>query len=164
MVFQLAPELFALIGINLFLVLSLLTYLFKSRFPKMLPYVYQIAAIVGLGILVISKGYLAYGGEYARLWCSFTYLTVALTNVVALSFYVAAVKRLWTIAVVWSGAVTFPSILVSAFFVSQYSSIQGGVFLPASQIGLLVLGLAVGMGLTVSLSLKRAKLLRRERR
>ena len=159
---QLLPELFALIGINVFLVLSLLTYLLKSRFPKILPYVCNIAAIVGLGYLVIDKLlYVAYGEEYTRLWCSFAYLVVALTNVVAVNFYVAAVKRSWTIAGAWLGAVTLPSILISAFFISEYSLMQGGVFLPASQVGLLVLGSTLGMELIASLSLNRAKLLQR---
>jgi hypothetical protein len=159
---QLLPEVFALIGINVFLALSLLAFLLRNRFPRVLLFVYQIAAVIGLGFLVISKVCLAYSEEYVRLWCSFTYLIVALTNVVALNSYVAVAKRLWTIAGVWSGAVTFPSILISAFFVSEYSSTQGGVFLSGSQTGFLVLGLAVGVGLTLSHSLKRAKLLQGE--
>src|SRR3989304_3390331 len=101
---QLPPEVFTLIGINLFLVLSLLTYLLGNRFPKALPCVYQVAALFGLGYLVVSKTFSVQVEESTRFWYSFAYLTTALTSVVAANFYVAAEKRLWIIAKAWFGA------------------------------------------------------------
>ena len=160
---QLPPEVFTLIGINLFLVLSLLTYLLGNRFPKSLPYIYQVAALFGLGYLMVSKAYLVQFEESTRFWYSFAYLATALTNVIAANFYVAAEKRLWTIAKAWSGAFSFPSILVAVFLVIQYNSMQGSIFPLTPQIGLVVLALAVGIGLTVSLSPATVKMLRRGR-
>ncbi|MGB9134581.1 MAG: hypothetical protein WCC63_03205, partial [Candidatus Bathyarchaeia archaeon] len=145
---QLPPEVFTLIGINLFLVLSLLTHLLGNRFPKALPYIYQVAALFGLGYLVVSKAFLVQVEESTRFWYSFAYLTTALTNVVAANFYVAAAKRLWTIAKAWFGAFSFPSILATIFFVFQYDSMQGSIFSLTPQISLVVLAFAVGIGLT----------------
>jgi hypothetical protein len=158
---QLPPEVFTLIGINLFLVLSLLTHLLGNRFPKALPYIYQVAALFGLGYLVVSKAFLVQVEESTRFWYSFAYLTTALTNVVAANFYVAAEKRLWTIAKAWFGAFSFPSILVAVFFVFQYGSMQGSIFPLTPQISLVVLAFAVGIGLTVTFSPATVKMLRR---
>jgi len=158
---QLPPEVFTLIGINLFLVLSLLTFLLGNRFPKALPYIYQVAALFGLGYLVVSKAFLVQVEESTRFWYSFAYLTTALTSVVAANFYLAAVKRLWTGARAWFGAFSFPSILVAVFFVFQYSSMQGGIFSLTPQIGLVCLAFAVGIGLTVTFSPATVKMLRR---
>jgi hypothetical protein len=157
---QLPPEVFTLIGINLFLVLSLLTNLLGNRFPKALLYIYQVAALFGLEYLLISKAYLMQVEESTRFWYSFAYLTTALTSVVAANFYVAAEKRLWTIAKAWFGAFSFPSILAAVFFVVQYDSMRGSIFSLTPQIGLVVLAFAVGIGLTVSLSPRTVKMLR----
>jgi hypothetical protein len=158
---QLTPEVFTLVGINLFLVLSLVTCLLGNHFPKVVPYIYQVVALFGLGLLVVSKTYLAQVEVSARFWCSFVYLIGALTNIFAANFYVAAAKKLWTAAKAWAGAFTFPSIAVAVFFVFQYGSVQGNIFLLAPQIGLMVLAFAVGIGLTVSFSPETAKMLRR---
>ena len=52
---QIQPELFALAGVFLFLALSLLTYFGEDRFPRKLPYIYQVAASFGLLFLVVSR-------------------------------------------------------------------------------------------------------------
>ena len=158
---QLPPEVFTLIGINLFLVLSLLTFLLGNRFPKALPYIYQVAALFGLGYLVVNKAFLVQVEESTRFPYSFAYLTAALTSIVAANFYVAAVKRLGIIAKAWFGAFSFPSILAAVFFVVQFGSIQGSIFPLAPQIGLALLVLAVGIGLAVSLIPDTAKMLQR---
>src|SRR4030042_1327566 len=157
---QLPPEVFTLIGINLFLVLSMLTHLLGNRFPKALPYIYQVAALFGLGYLVAGRGYMMQVEESTRFWYSFAYLTTALTSVVTANFYVAAAKRLWIIAKAWFGAFSFPSILVAVFLVFQYSSMQGSIFSLTPQIGLVVLAFAVGIGLTVTFSPATVKILR----
>lgn len=112
---QLQPEIFTLIGINLFVVLGPLTYLLGNRFPKALPYIYEAAALFGLGHLMFSKAYLMQADENVRLGYSFAYFTVALTSVVAANLYLATAKGPWTIAKAWFGAFSFPSILVAVF-------------------------------------------------
>lgn len=73
---------------GIFLLLSLLTCLLEDRFPKAVPYVYQIAAIMGFGHLVVSRMFLTVF-DYMRFWYNLFYLAVALVNVVAVNLYLA---------------------------------------------------------------------------
>jgi len=74
---------------DIFLLLSLLTCLLEDRFPNAVPYVYQIAAIMGFGHLVVSRMFLTVFDEYIRFWYNLFYLAVALANVVAVNLYLA---------------------------------------------------------------------------
>jgi len=146
------PEFFALLGIDLFLMLSLLTCLLDDRMPKALPYVYQIAALAGYGHLLISKNFFTVFGDYMRFWYCFIYLIVALANIVAVNIYFAAVKKQWALAKVWSGAVSFPTILISIFFVSNYGYLQGVPFPLFLQIALVVAAIIMGTSVAIFLS------------
>lgn len=126
----LQPEFFALLGTDLFLALSLLTCLLDNRFPKAIPYIYQAAALVGFGHLLASRDLLGGFGEYTRFWYCLFYLTVALANIVGVNVYLAAIKRQYKIARLWSGIVTFPSMMISIFFVAQYGLTQNMIFPP----------------------------------
>lgn len=147
--FVLQPEFFALLGIDFFLLLSLVTCLLDERFPKVIPYIYQIAAVYGFGHLLISRNFLDMFGDYTRFWYSFLYLVVALANIVALNIYLAVVKRQHNISNIWLGAVTFPSILVSMFFVIQYSLIQNSMPSLVLQISLLISASVMGISLGI---------------
>jgi len=158
------PEFFALLAIDLFLLLSLLTCLLEERFPKAIPYVYQIAALIGFGHLLVSKDFLTVFGQYMRFWYNFFYLTVALANIVAINVYFAVIRKNWTIAKVWSGAVTFPTIFISIFFVSNYSYTGGSEFpLLLLQIGLVVALVVMGVSVSIFLSPDLLDKLRRGR-
>jgi len=149
----LLPEFFALLGIDVFLALSLLSCLLDDRLPKAVPYVYQIAALVGYGHLLISKEFFVIFGEYMRFWYCFIYLLVALANVVAVNIYFAVAKRLWTVAKLWSGAVTFPTVVISMFFVSNYTFVQEATLpLLTLQIGLVVSAIVMGISICILLS------------
>ena len=119
------PEFFALLSVDIFLLLSLLTCLMDDRLPKAVPYIYQIAALIGFGHLLVSKDFLLIFGDYMRFWYNFFYLIVALANIVAVNVYLAVEKKLWALAKTWAGAVTFPITVISVFFVSNYSFLQG---------------------------------------
>ena len=120
---------------------------------------------MGFGHLMVSKEFLLVFGEYMRFWYCFFYLIVALANIVAVNIYLAVPKGLYTIAKVWSGAITFPSILISAFFVFQYSLMQGALFLLTLQISLIVSAFAMGISISILLTPDIArKLFRREGR
>lgn len=125
----LLPEFFALLGIDVFLAISLLTCLLDKRFPQAIPYVYQIAALAGFGHLLISKEFMVLFGEYMRFWYCFIYLIIALANIVAVNIYLAipksSSKKLRTLAKVFFGTVTFPTILMCLFFISNYSNGTG---------------------------------------
>ena len=119
----LLPEFFALFGIDLFLMLSLLTCLLDERFPKGIPYVYQIAALAGFGNLMISKDFLIMFGEYMRFWYCFLYLVVALTNIVAINLYLGIVKKLLNYARVFVFTVTLPALSLAVLFLFNYAEV-----------------------------------------
>jgi len=150
---ELLPEFFALLATNLFLMLSLLTCLLDDRLPKAIPYMYQIAALMGYAHLLISREFTLAFGEYMRFWYCFIYLLVALANIVAVNIYFAVVKKQWDLAKVWSGTVTFPTIMVSMFFVSNYGYTSGAAFpLLFLQIGPVVSAIVMGISIWIFLS------------
>jgi hypothetical protein len=149
----LLPEFFALISVDVFLLLSLLTCLLESRFPKVVPYIYQIAALIGFGHLLVSREFLLVFGEYMRFWYNFFYLLVALANIVALNLYLAVEKKEWELAKAWSGAVTFPLTLIAVFFVSNYSYLQGAEFpMLILQVGFVISAIVMGVSISLFLS------------
>jgi len=119
----LQPEFFALLGIDLFLAISLLTCLLDRHFPWQLPYVYQLAALAGFGQLLVSREFMAFFGEYMRFWYSLLYLGVALGNIVAVNVYLGVMKKLMNYAKVFTFTVTFPALSLAVFFLSNYAEI-----------------------------------------
>ena len=119
----LQPEFFALLGIDLFLAISLLTCLLDRHFPWQLPYVYQLAALAGFGQLLVSREFMAFFGEYMRFWYSLLYLVVALGNIVAVNAYLGVMKKLMNYAKVFTFTVTFPALSLAVFFLSNYAEI-----------------------------------------
>jgi len=117
------PEFFALLGIDLFLAVSLLTCLLDRHFPWQLPYVYQLAALAGFGQLLVSREFMAFFGDYMRFWYSLLYLIVALGNIVAVNVYLGLMKKLMNYAKVFMFTVTFPALSLAAFFLSNYAEI-----------------------------------------
>jgi hypothetical protein len=117
------PEIFALLGIDLFLVISLLTCLLEKHFPGQIPYLYQLAALAGFGQLLVSREFMAFFGEYMRFWYSLLYLIVALANIVAVNVYVGLMKKLLNYAKVFMLTVTFPALASTTFFLLNYSEV-----------------------------------------
>jgi len=147
------PEFFVLLGTDLFLLLSLLTCLLEDKFPKALPYVFQVAAVIGFGHLMISKEFLTIFGEYMRFWYSFFYLLVALINIVAINVRFATSQKAWVLAKAWAGTVTFPAIIISVFFVSNYGYGSSAEFpFLLLQVGLVVAAVMIGVSAAVFLS------------
>ena len=157
---QIQPELFALAGVFLFLALSLLTYFGEDRFPRKLPYLYQIAASFGLLFLVVSRFILPVLEESTRLWYCYGYLVAVLANTVGTNIYLALPKRQYKISKKWSAAVTFPSILISSFFVAQYGLTQTSLVPSIAQITLMAscAALATCAGILVFQRISRAPL------
>jgi hypothetical protein len=117
----LLPEFFAFLGVDIFVAMSLLTCLFDEHFPKTLPYVFQAAAVGGYVHILISRGSFVAFGDFMRFWYCFLYMAVGLASLIALNVYLAMVKKRWTVAKVFSGAVVFPAIFISTYFVSVYA-------------------------------------------
>jgi len=119
----LQPEFFALLGIDLFLAISLLTCLLDRHFPWQLPYIYQLAALAGFGQLLVSKEFMTFFGEYMRFWYSLLYLIVALANIIAVNIYLGIMKKLLNYAKVFMFTVTFPTLALAVFFLSNYAEV-----------------------------------------
>jgi hypothetical protein len=117
------PEFFLLLGIDLFLVISLLACLLDKHFPWQLPYLYQVASLAGFGQIIVSKEFLAVFDGYMRFWFSFLYLAAALVNIVAVNVYLGVVKKLFNYAKVLMFTVSLPAIAASVFFLASYSSV-----------------------------------------
>jgi hypothetical protein len=153
------PEFFALLGIDVFLAISLVSCLLDRRFPKAIPYIYQAAALFGFAHLLVSKEFITIFGDYMRFWYSFIYLVVALGNVVAVNVYFAFQKELWKLARFFLGIVTFPIVLVSIFFVLDYadSGAPSALLfprLPLETISLVLVASAVFLGIGIAASLR----------
>jgi hypothetical protein len=119
----LQPEFFTLLGIDLFLALSLLTCLQDEKFPWALPYLYQLAALTGFGHMLISHSFLSSFSQYMRFWYSVAYLTIALGNIAALNLYLMIIKKLIRVAQVYLLLVTTPALAFSTLFLSSYAEI-----------------------------------------
>jgi hypothetical protein len=130
----LQPEFFALLGLDLFLAISLLTCLLDRHFPWQLPYLYQVAALAGFGQLLVSREFITVFGEYMRFWYSLIYLIVALANIVAVNAYLGIVKKLLNYAKVIMFTVTFPAMALSAFFIANYAEIAVHPLVMAPQV------------------------------
>lgn len=140
---QIQPELFALVGVFLFLALSLLTYLGEDRFPKKLPYIYQVAASFGLLSLVVSRFILPGLEESTRLWYCYGYLIAVMVNVIGTNVYLTLPKRQYKTSRKWSAAVTFPSILICTYLVAQYGLAQTSLLPSIEQITVMVSCVAI---------------------
>jgi len=120
----LQPEFFLLLGIDLFLAISLLSCLLDKHFPWQLPYLYQVASLAGFGQLIVAKEFMVMFGDYMRFWFSLLYLIVALANIIAINAYLRLVKKLFRYAKAFMLAVSFPSFSVVAFFLASYSTVS----------------------------------------
>jgi hypothetical protein len=120
----LQPEFFLLLGVDLFLAVSLLTCLLDRHFPWQLPYLYQVAALAGFGQLLVSREFLAFFGDYMRFWYSMLYLVVAMANVVAANVYLGIMKKLVNYAKAFMLTITFPTLFIAAFFIANYAQVS----------------------------------------
>ncbi len=157
----LLPEFFMMLGIDIFLAMSLLTALLDNDFPQSLQYLFQGGAILGLGQLFISQGFITNGiftrdpADVTRFWISVVYLVSALSNVVGLNIYLGFIRRRVALATTFSGTVTVPTVMTSLFFVSSFIDTGGNVaFTPAT---ISILGISVAVtGLSIFAFLRQA--------
>jgi hypothetical protein len=112
----LLPEFLGVMGIDVFLVLSMLTCLFD--FPVLLQYVYHISAFVGFGQLWVN--YVFAFGEETRFLICLAYLVIGLANVIFINGYIGCrdKKIVWTTSFLCT--VTVPSTIISFSAISCY--------------------------------------------
>ena len=142
------------LGIIIFLAMSLLIALFDFDMPSLFPYLFQGAAIIGLVQLFMSQSFINTGilsraaTDATRLSLSIVYLTSAVSTVVGLNVYLAVVRRKMALASAFSGALTMPIFTISALFVSSFIGSGGEVvFSPVTFVIVAVLMLVVNFGM-----------------
>jgi len=140
----LVPEFFVFLGIVIFLAMSLLSALIDDDVPSRLQYFLQIAAIVGLGELLMSQGLV----NLTRFWVSIVYLVSALSSVVGLNIYLWVPRRRMDMASTFSETVTVPILMISAVFIYSFIGDGGEVsFSPAAIVTLAVLVLVTSLSI-----------------
>jgi len=140
----LVPEFFVFLGIVIFLAMSLLSALLDDDVPSRLQYFFQIAAIVGLGELLMSQGLV----NLTRFWVSIVYLVSALSSVVGLNIYLWVPRRRMDMASTFSETVTVPILMISAVFIYSFIGDGGEVsFSPAAIVTLAVLVLVTSLSI-----------------
>src|SRR5213596_877626 len=140
----LVPEFFVFLGIVIFLAMSLLSALLDHDLPSRLQYPFQIAAMVGLGELLTSQGFV----NLTRFWVGVVYLASALSSVVGLNVYLWVPRRRMDMASTFSETVTVPILMISAVFIYSFLGNDGEVsFSPAALVTLAVLVLVTSLSI-----------------
>lgn len=149
------PEFFTLLGIVVFLGLSFVSWVLDNDLPRLIKYLFQAAAAVGLVTLLFSPALVNNGLPItnsispARIWISILYLSSALSSLVGLNVHLIATRRETSRSSVLSGLVTAPAILISTVLVFSYLSTGGQANLePATILVLAVLALVISFGLS----------------
>jgi len=140
----LVPEFFVLLGIVIFLGMSLLSALLDDSLPSRLQYLFQIAAMVGLGELLTSQGFV----NLTRFWVGVVYLASALSSVVGLNVYLWVPRRRMDMASTFSETVTVPTLMISAVFIYTFLGNGGELsFSPAAILTIAVLILVTSLSI-----------------
>lgn len=130
------PEFFMLLGIDLFLAVSLLTCILDNYLPDKLAYLYQLVALAGFGQLLVTREFMVSFTDFMRFWYSFIYLTIAVVNILLLNFYLYFYKKTKTIAKLFSIVATAPALVISTMFFSNYAAESAHPIIPFPQIPL----------------------------
>jgi hypothetical protein len=140
----LAPEFFVLLGITVFLAMSIISALLDRYLPSILQYVFQGAAGAGLGELLLGQGL----NGPTRVWAGIVYLALALSSLVGVNIRLAIVRRGMNIASIFSQMMTVPVVMISALLLSSFLE-NGGelVFSTASIVTIAVLVLVANLSI-----------------
>jgi hypothetical protein len=130
----LVPEFFTLLGIEIFLGISVLSGLLDRQLPSRLQYIFQGLGGLGFAQLLVSVGTVSSppSNYQIRFWVSIIYLGLALACVAGTNLYLFVGRQSATVASAFSGAVTIPFIMVSALFISSFLGSRDVTFSPAA--------------------------------
>src|SRR2546423_373181 len=119
--------------------MSFLSALLDDDVPSILRYLFQGAATVGLGLLLMNQAFINGGilsrapSDPTRFWIGAVYLASAVSIVAGLNVYLAVVRRKMALSSAFSGAVTVPMFMISVIVVSSFLGTGGGIsFSPAT--------------------------------
>lgn len=139
---ELLPEFFLFLGIDFFIALALLTCV-MDYFRRTVSYLYEAAAVFGYINMLMSREFIANFGEYMRFSYCFLYLTLALANVIGINVYLMVSKKSWGTAKAFASCITFPTILISAFFFSLYGKEVSHILTAALISSTMALGIGI---------------------
>ncbi len=115
-----APQLFLLLGIDIFLGASILTVMLDDNFRDAVPYILDAGAMFGFAQLLIGPGYLSGFSSDVQFWYCVGYATVAFSSVLAINLYLFFIKKRRFLSGFFAIGVCAPSFLVELFFISSY--------------------------------------------
>ena len=148
------PEFFTVLGIFVFLAMSIISALLDDDVPSILQYLLQGAAGAGLGLLLIDQAFVNAEilgrslTDPTRLLISVVYLASAISIAAGMNVYLATVRRKMALSSILSGTVTVPTFMISAILVSSFLASGGGLsFSPATILILVVSALAMGLSM-----------------
>jgi len=140
---ELLPEFFLFLGIDFFVALALLCCI-MDYFRRSVAYLFEAAAVIGYVNLLMSQQFLSFFSEYMRFAYCFLYLTLALASVIGINFYLVIFKKALSTAKLFAGAITLPTVLISAFFFSLYGKDVSYTLTAALLSCAIVFGTAIG--------------------
>ncbi len=115
----LMPAILLMLGIGAFLATSIFTVLVDEHFGRLVPYIYQAAAVAGFGQLYVLNFVMNIGPRVAFGY-NLLYLVAALANTILVASYVLSNRRRPHVGVVFYGMITIPLIVLSVLFMSGY--------------------------------------------
>lgn len=142
MAIELLPEFFLFLGVDFFVALALLSCI-MDYFRRSVAYLFEAAAVFGYVNLLMSQQFLSVFSEYMRFAYCFLYLALALASIMGVNFYLVMSKKAWSTAKLFAGAITFPTVVISAFFFSLYGGDVSYTLTAALLSSALVLGTAI---------------------
>jgi hypothetical protein len=142
------------LGIFVFLAMSILSALLEDDLPSILQYLFQGAAATGLGLLLMDQAFVNGGilgrnlTDPTRFLISVVYLASAIAIAAGMNVYLAIVRRKMALSSMLSGAVIVPTFMISAILVSSFLSTGGGLsFSPVTILILAVSAFAIGLSM-----------------
>src|SRR5437660_7444811 len=142
------------LGIFVFLAMSIISALLDDDVPSILQYLLQGAAGAGLGLLLIDQAFVNAEilgrslTDPTRFLISVVYLASAISIAAGMNVYLATVRRKMSLSSILSGTVTVPTFMISAILVSSFLATGGGLsFSPATILILVVSALAMGLSM-----------------
>ncbi|MFB0503571.1 MAG: hypothetical protein ACETWE_07030 [Candidatus Bathyarchaeia archaeon] len=104
-----APEIYVLVSIIVFLALSFVAYFSGEYLSGLLPFIYQVIALGGLGEMYLANFVLQMDIE-TRMALSYAYLFTAITNVAAFGVLAAMRSRSPYFGYGWSFSTLIPQL------------------------------------------------------
>jgi len=115
-----APEFFLLLGVDTFLGASIVAIFLDKHFPSPLPYVFEVAAFVGFGELVIGPTSLNGFSTTLQFYYSFTFSVIAAAGLLATNLYLLLARGRPIESILVAAAATVPCFLANVYFASAY--------------------------------------------